>query len=53
MTVREVKLRIFKFFRLLIKLPNLTSKYGDQKKHVPEDKIIEEEYQYFFENKDT
>jgi len=50
MTVREVKQKIYKFFRSVIKTP--PCKYGAQRKHVPEDKIIEEEYQYFFENKD-
>lgn len=51
MTVRDVKLQIFKFFRPLIKDPDISKQIG--KKGVHPDRILEEEYNYFFDNKDN
>lgn len=56
MTVREIKMQIFKFFRPLIEAPNLSNgKNGgkDPKKFMSNEKIIEEEFKFFFENKDS
>lgn len=47
MTVRDIKIQIFKFFRPLIEAPNLGK--GAKKNS---EKILEEEYKYFFEKKD-
>ena len=44
MTVRDIKKRIFKFFRPIIKCPDINPN------GLSEEEILEEEYKYFFEN---
>jgi hypothetical protein len=53
MTVREVKLQIFKFFRPLIKMPDIPTMSAQRKKHMKEEALLEEEYRWFFETKDN
>jgi len=47
MKVRDVKKRLFAFFRPLIKAPEINIK-GQRK--LSEDQRLEEEYKFFFEN---
>jgi hypothetical protein len=50
MTVRDIKLHIFKFFRPLIKAPDLSSKISECKdRNISPEKILDEEYKFFFE----
>jgi hypothetical protein len=49
-TVREIKKDIFKYFRPLIRTPDL-SKILKQRV-LSQEGLLEEEYKYYFENKD-
>jgi len=50
MSVRDVKLTIFKQFRFLIKTPDIPQLTSQRKKNMKEDQIFEEEYKWFFES---
>ena len=53
MTVRDVKLKIFKQFRHLIKTPDIPSLTSQRKKGMKPEKIVEEEYKWFFETPES
>lgn len=53
MTVREVKIAIFGQFRHLIRTPDLPSVKNSKRKHMRPEKILEEEYAWYFENPDN
>jgi hypothetical protein len=50
MSVREVRLLIFKFFRPIIKTPDIPSISAERRKHMNPEVLLEEEYRWFFEN---
>eukprot|EP00347_Sterkiella_histriomuscorum_P008234 403345866 len=53
MTVREVKLAIFKQLRFLIKTPDIPTISKERRKNMNEQKLLEEEFNWYFNNKDN
>ena len=50
MSVREVKVMLFKFFRPIIKMPDIPTISNERRKHMNPETLLEEEYRWFFEN---
>ena len=49
MSIREVKLLIFKFFRPIIKMPDIPTISAERRKHMNPETLLDEEYRWFFE----
>ena len=50
MSIREVKLMVFKFFRPIIKMPDIPNISIERRKHMNPETLLEEEFRWFFEN---
>lgn len=48
MSVREVKMEIFKQLRFLIKTPEIPTLSKERRKNLSDKKLLEEEFNYFF-----
>jgi hypothetical protein len=50
MSIREIKLLIFKFFRPIIKMPDIPTISAERRKHMNPETLLDEEFRWFFEN---
>lgn len=53
MSVREVKLEIFKQLRYLVKMPDIPTLSKERRRNLTDKKLLEEEYNYFFASGDS
>jgi hypothetical protein len=50
MSTRDVRFLIFKYFRPIIKMPDIPTISTERRKHMNPETLLEEEYRFFFEN---
>lgn len=53
MSVRDIKFMLFKQLRYLIKSPDMSTVSKERRKHMNDQKLLEEEFNWFFYNKET